>query len=820
MALTIIMILALPVAAKSFVVQLEPRKTVLRVGDRQVLRCSASDCSESTTITWASLEDKPLSGIIENPSTSESLLVFDPVSTAHENLIVCKVTCGNHRKQMHATVKVYSFPREPVILGNSHMLLGEANTLICEVSAVYPPEYLEVEWLQGERVLHIDEGKADISTVTSRYKYTPTTEDNGKAITCRATHSFEGVPEDQKIKETTASLNVMYAPRDVRISEAAVVKVGRSLTLTCAAEGNPRPVTVWRKVGPAGGYVTVGENETLAVRHVTVSHAGTYECETRNMLGNLTATVKVIVQAPPRNTSITVSPASELKEGDNLTISCHTDSVPAGHLVLRRVSEGQKTDLQTSSDSTTSISLPSVQLSDSGLYECEAVNDHGKQTASTQVTVEVYPLEVELNPGSGVIGVERGGSLVLSCRASGCPSPAFFWKSPLDTSIRGRSRTQGPLSQLSLGPVGLEDERAYICEVKCGSVLKARHKEIKVFSFPWDPVIESSGALLEGEVSTLRCSVRDVFPASSLHVEWLDEDELLRSHTGSFSSGVQNLTSTLSFTPRAGHQGRQITCRATLLMEGILESPIVRSAVTTVALQYAPRNTSITVSPASELKEGASVTISCHTDSVPAGRLVLRRVSEGQKTDLQTSSDSTTSISLPSVQLSDSGLYECEAVNDHGKQTASIRVMVKAPPRNTTVQVLPSSQVQEGQNVTICCRTVSFPPSAVILRKLNNGTELYSPDGNFILVNLTPHDTGLYLVNVTNDLGFETEVFTISVMERQSDPPPSWNDFIVPVVGVVAMVTMASMAGLAVYQLNQARKRGSYELAKSVPRDV
>ncbi|KAJ8277757.1 hypothetical protein GJAV_G00079540 [Gymnothorax javanicus] len=816
----IIMILALPEAATSFVMELEPRQMVLQVGGRQTLRCRVVDCSESATLTWASLEDKPIFGRIENPTESESLLIFDPVSTIHENLIVCKASCGGKRKRMHANVRVYSFPRKPIISGNGHMLMGAANTLTCEVPAVHPPEYLEIEWLQSGKVLLIDEGKADSATVVSRYKYTPTSDDNGKTITCRATLNFEGVPEDQRTKETTVSLNAVYAPRNIKISKMDVVKIGTSFELTCSAEGNPLPVTVWRKVGPAGTSVTMCECETLIIHNATMLHAGSYECETHNGLGNLTAMVRVTIQAPPRNTSITVIPANELKEGDSVTISCHTDSVPAGLLVLSRVFEGQKMDLQSSSDSSTSISLPSVQLSDSGLYECVATNEHGTQTASTQVTVEVHPLEVELNPGHGEITLERGSNFILSCRATGCPTPAFFWKSPLDATIRSPSRTQGDVSQLSLTSVDLKDERAYVCEVKCGSVLKSKRAEIKVFSFPSDPVIESSGAHVEGEEFTLHCTVRDVFPAGRLQVEWLDEDGLLLMEDGFFSSSLLNLTSTLSFTPEAGHRGKQIICRATLQMEGIPRDMRVRSAVTTVELQYAPRNTSIAMSPANELKEGDSVIISCHTDSVPAGLLVLSRVFEGQKTALQTTSDSSTSISLPSVQLSDSGLYECVAINEHGTQTASTRVIVQAPPRNTTVQVLPSSRVQEGQNVTICCRTVSFPPPAVILRKLDNGTELYSPDGTFVLVNLTPDDTGLYQVNVTNDLGFETEIFTISVMERRSSPPPSWNDFIVPVIGVVAIVTMVTMASLTAHYMNQARKRGSYELAKSSPRTV
>lgn len=81
-----------------------------------------------------------------------------------------------------------------------------------------------------------------------------------------------------------------------------------------------------------------------------------------------------------------------------------------------------------------------------------------------------------------------------------------------------------------------------------------------------------------------------------------------------------------------------------------------------------------------------------------------------------------------------------------------------------TVEIFPSTDVQEGQNITICCRSVSFPPPAVILSKMDSETNIYSYDGVFLLINLTPNDTGLYQINVTNSLGYETEIFNINVM--------------------------------------------------------
>lgn len=89
-------------------------------------------------------------------------------------------------------------------------------------------------------------------------------------------------------------------------------------------------------------------------------------------------------------------------------------------------------------------------------------------------------LEVELQPDSVIVS-DRGSSLVLSCQASGCPHPEFFWKHPSNMSILGRIKTDGFQSQLFLDPVEVEDEGTYLCEVTCGSIKKSKQTEVKVF---------------------------------------------------------------------------------------------------------------------------------------------------------------------------------------------------------------------------------------------------------------------------------------------------------------------------------------------------
>lgn len=69
-------------------------------------------------------------------------------------------------------------------------------------------------------------------------------------------------------------------------------------------------------------------------------------------------------------------------------MSCLSDGAPVGRMVLRRLSEDQDVELQSSNGSSTSFTLSSALLADSALYQCEAFNEHGSQRASTHITVK------------------------------------------------------------------------------------------------------------------------------------------------------------------------------------------------------------------------------------------------------------------------------------------------------------------------------------------------------------------------------------------------------------------------------------------------
>ncbi|KAM4738931.1 vascular cell adhesion protein 1b [Anableps anableps] len=777
-------------------VGVSPRKPLFRVGTHQQMVCQVWDCPTEPSISWITVNDRPLLASISNNRT-HSTLTYDPVKIEDEGHLLCKVRCGKQPKESRASVSVYSFPSDPVITGQDRLRDHVETALTCQVSDLFPPVDVNITWLKGDTVL-----MSTSDSESGSIQYMPRREDSGGNITCRATMELLDLPPEDRTRETTISLNVLYAPVFMNISDPVEMMDGSPLTLSCSAKGNPEPTITWT-VG--GRSLPGGRGGQLVLSAVKLSDGTWYECEARNSEGNQTAAVNVTVLAPPTNSSLSVDPGEEVVEGQQVNLTCSAVGAPPPTLVLKR--KGKEL-LRTDSTSVLSFNLSSASLEDSALYECEASNQYGSQQVSRSIIVKAHPLQLEASPQ---VSAERGSTLILTCNASGCQHPpTLSWRTDRNRTFLQRTEPQDGKSHLHLQYLDLQHKGRYSCDAECVSVIRTREIHVQVYSFPSDPVLQDPGPVLLGQEVQFRCDVTNIFSANKLRFRWLLGNTTLITEMYKFSDSLQNISSVLR------HQFQEVqhvlTCKVELLTE---ERDVWKSRETSIPLQihYPPRSIVLSISPGEEVLEGQQMTFTCRSDGAPPPTVVLRRNGEELLRSDSNSSSSVT-LSISSTLLEESGLYQCEAFNQYASRFVSSSITVKAPPRNTTILILPSTEVQEGQNVTVCCQTISFPPSAVILRKPNNGTELYSTSGTFVLVNVTSSDSGLYQVNVSNDLGFEVKVFNIRVREVRTGLPPGFSIILISAASVAAGLTASA---LILDYMRRSRKKGFYQLPQSAP---
>ncbi|XP_049268838.1 Down syndrome cell adhesion molecule-like protein Dscam2 [Rhipicephalus sanguineus] len=473
---------------------------------------------------------------------------------------------------------------------------------------------------------------------------------------------------------------------------------GSTVSLRCAASGNPLPQVTWALDGdsvPESYNVRVGDyvsSERLVHSYVNltgvrVEDGGLYACEARNSAGQASHSARLIVpgrpvlRRPMGNVTALAGRSMVLhcpvaghpirsvtwkKDGRWLPQNHRQRSFPNGTLVVNQVQRGQ----------------------DSGTYGCMATDPDGNM-AGGELTVRVMtpPVVSPFNfPNDLTEGKRAGAACIVS---DGDPPISIGWLKdgrPLDETALGAtvSRTNDYTSFLSIAAVRQEAHSGlYTCVASNPAASANRSATMVVRVGPrWRHRPEDKAATM-GQPVTFDCQA-DGFPVPVIRwkKERLSEDGGRQFATITSSARVRVLENgTLAIDDVDRSDAGRYLCQS-LNGVGPGVSTVVKLDVH-VAAHFVEKFKAVTV------RRGDSASLECRAHGDPSIDLSWTR--DGRRFDPAQepryavekntgSSWSESVLRITGADRRDSSLFGCRAENAYGADDASFRLIIQEPP--------------------------------------------------------------------------------------------------------------------------------------------
>ncbi|KAM9454160.1 B-cell receptor CD22-like [Clarias gariepinus] len=209
------------------------------------------------------------------------------------------------------------------------------------------------------------------------------------------------------------TLRVRYSPKSVSvsISPSGEIVEDSSVTLTCSSDANP-PVKIytWFK-----DMISVRNEKTYTISKISSEDSGEYKCKCSNEVGHQdSSSVTLNVLYPPKNVSVSISPAGEIVEGSSVTLTCSSDANPP--VEIYTWFKGK-----TSIGKGRTYTISNISTEDSGEYKCKCSNKVGYQESSSVILNVLYPpknVSVSISPSGEIV---EGSSVTLTCSSDANP---------------------------------------------------------------------------------------------------------------------------------------------------------------------------------------------------------------------------------------------------------------------------------------------------------------------------------------------------------------------------------------------------------------
>ncbi|KAM6935050.1 obscurin-like protein 1 isoform 7-T7 [Xenentodon cancila] len=627
------------------------RNKSIQTGCPIVLQCELSD--PSAQVHWYKDGSKlhPQTGVdIISDGLGRKLIVHS-AEVAHSGLYCCKTKGDSITFNVDIRAPPMKFSAIPEDMRTKLIEAGCPIILQCVVS---DPE-AQVCWYKDEMELISNSGLEIHSVGNTRTLVIQSAEPYHSGL-YRCTTQDDTIEFQVEIKASPAP-PVRITPL-CEAERNKSVEVGEPIALRCEISDSNAQVTWFKdgiKLREAAGHDMLAEGSirTLAFQSAMLSHAGIYSCRTADDAMQF----HVDVKAPPL-TFAAISNAEQKKTvvaGSPIALQCEL-SDPAGKVSWYK--DGTKlvpqsgVDIQ-SQGTLRSLVVPSAERTHTGVYRCESKDD------DVQFSVEVKAPPVkfsELQENERNKSVQEGNPLVLNCELSHDPSTHVEWsKDGMKLLPQKNMEIQSDGLTRTLLIPSAENVHAgtYECSTSGDTIafkvdIKDRSPRIMA-----TPVSEKYKMIRIGCPIILQCEVSD--PAAQ--VSWFKDEMELFCKTGLDMKRDGSLRKLMIHSAKLSDSGLyscSLDDEAVVFCVDIEASPVRFSTQPDIA-----RNKFV--------EAGHPVKLQCEV-SEPTAQVYWHKDGEQlpptREYEIQRE-EKLRALVIKSAEVRHSGLYSCDAANDH-----------------------------------------------------------------------------------------------------------------------------------------------------------
>ncbi|XP_061530109.1 hemicentin-1-like isoform X4 [Phycodurus eques] len=351
---------------------------------------------------------------------------------------------------------------------------------------------------------------------------------------------------------------------------------------------------------------------------------------------------------------------------------------------------------------------------------------------------------------SNTTSVIEGKNMTLICATQGNPTPTFTWfKNDKVLPVVGPEWT--------IPSVTTEQNGKYKCVATNYYGTSESTLDIDVKYPPTVEVEHSRSTFRQGEVMTLTCNVMSSNPEPSDFI-WYKDDKHVASN---------QVFTVLSVQPE--HMGWYKCVAYNDAGNGASDLLI--------EVEYRPRNTTVSIvgSGSPLVEAGASITLQCITDANPVPDKYAWLADECNQSSACLSENIGDRLLVNDVQPGNHVCYTCNATNkvDAGENSEPLCIQVLDGPTNLVLSM--TTEVTEGELVSMLCSVESVPPSALNLTWTSSDQSMRvvtrSNDNNtlFHSFKATCANGGVYTCEAINSQGRQSTQKTLDVRYAPKD---------------------------------------------------